>query len=303
MRALAALFAVSLALVGARVGAAPIAEHPRIAAAGDIACDPTSPAYNAGRGTPTECRQLATSRLLGTRRHRAVLAVGDLQYADGAYDKFRVSYARSWGRVKAITKPVPGNHEYETTNGDGYFRYFGKRAGSAGKGYYSFDVGSWHIVALNSNCGAVGGCHQGSPQERWLRRDLAANRTRCTLAYWHQPRFSSGVHGSDSTYVDFWKALYSANADVVLNGHDHDYERFAPQDPRGALDRARGIRQFVVGTGGRSLRSFPRVEPNSEARDATTFGVLELTLRPAAYVWRFLPAVGSYTDRGSAGCH
>ena len=149
----------------------------------------------------------------------------------------------------------------------------------------------------------MGGCERGSPQEIWLRDDLAASSARCTLAFWHHPRYSSGRHGSDRAYRAFWQALYEARADVVLVGHDHDYERFAPQDANGGRDDALGIRQFVVGTGGHSLRTFPRIEPNSEVRDSSSFGVLELTLGPDAYAWRFRPAVGSFTDSGSTSCH
>jgi acid phosphatase type 7 len=276
----------------------------RIAAAGDIACDPRSSAFNGGIGQGLECRQLATSKLLAGRRYAAILALGDLQYEDGAFPRFLASYGRSWGRFKARTRPVPGNHEYESGNADGYFRYFGAAAGDSAKGYYSFDVGRWHLVALNSNCSAVGGCGAGSQQEQWLRADLTRHASaRCTLAYWHHPRFSSGEHGSDATYTAFWQALYAANADVVLVGHDHDYERFAPQAPNGALDRARGVRQFVVGTGGKGLRTFPSVRPNSIVRDVTSLGVLELALGPDRYAWRFRPAVGTFMDRGSARCH
>ena len=171
------------------------------------------------------------------------------------------------------------------------------------RGYYSYEVGGWHVVALNSNCAAVGGCGAGSPQEQWLRADLAAHPASCTLAYWHHPRFSSGEHGSDPTYTAFWQALYDANADLVLVGHDHDYERFAPQTADGTRDLARGIREFVVGSGGKNLRAFPQVRANSEARDVTSLGVLELTLGSGAYEWRFRPAVGSYSDSGSASCH
>ncbi|MCE3287905.1 MAG: Alkaline phosphatase [Gaiellaceae bacterium] len=284
------------------VVAGPRVVGPTIAAAGDIACAPESPAFNGGTGERNRCRQRATSDLL-LARHVGVLALGDLQYEDGSNARFLESYDASWGRVKAITAPVPGNHEYRTRGATGYFRYFGRSARDPGKGYYSFDLGRWHLVALNSNCAAVAGCGAGSPQETWLRADLAASRARCTLAYWHHPRYSSGVHGSDRSYRAFWQALYDAGADLVLVGHDHDYERFAPQDANGRRDVARGLRQFVVGTGGHSLRTFPRIEPNSEARDSSTFGVLELTLGAGAYAWRFRPAVGTFTDEGSARCH
>jgi len=276
---------------------------PRIAAAGDVACDPSSAGYHGGEGAGLECRQRATSDLLVAAKYRAVLGLGDLQYENGAKEKFLASYDPTWGRVKAVTRPAPGNHEYETPGAAGYYAYFGPVAGDPRKGYYSFDVGSWHLVALNSNCSAVGGCGRGSPQERWLRTDLAAHPARCTLAYWHHPRFSSGSHGSDATYVAFWRALYDANADVVLVGHDHDYERFAPQTPSGHLDLTRGIRELVVGTGGKSQRRFSTVRRNSEVRDATTLGIVELTLGTSAYRWKYRPAAGSFTDGGAARCH
>jgi acid phosphatase type 7 len=278
-------------------------EGPKIAAAGDIACSSRDAFFTGGRGTGRMCRQRATSNLLVRRGYAAVLALGDIQYEEGRFGEFRASYDRSWGRVKSITRPVPGNHEYESGSAMGYFRYFGRRAGSASEGFYSFDLARWHLVALNSNCSAVGGCDAGSPQERWLRADLARTRARCTLAYWHHPRFSSGDHGGHEAYGAFWQALYDARADVVLVAHDHDYERFAPQTPAGDRDDARGIRQFVVGTGGRSLRPFKTVLDTSEMRNATSFGVLELTLGRSRYAWRFRPAVGSFTDAGSARCH
>ena len=275
----------------------------KIAAAGDIACDPSSASFNGGQGSGLECRQQATSDLLVGSGYDAVLVLGDIQYEDGAYSKFLASYDRSWGRVKAITKPAPGNHEYQSGSAADYYRYFGAAAGDPATGYYSYDIGAWHIVALNSNCSFVGGCGVGSPQEQWLRADLAAHPANCTLAYWHHPRFSSGSHGSNTTYTAFWQALYEANADLVLVGHDHDYERFAPQNPSGGLDLGRGIRQFVAGSGGKEVRTFPTTAPNSEARDVTSLGVLELTLGAGAYEWRFRPAVGSFTDTGSTSCH
>ena len=283
-------------------GPAPVGT--KIAAAGDIACDPSSGSFNGGLGVGLECRQRATSDLLVGAGYQAVLALGDIQYENGAFSKFGASYDPSWGRVKGITRPAPGNHEYRTSGAAGYYQYFGAAAGDPAKGYYSFDLGGWHLIALNSNCSAVGGCGAGSAQEQWLRADLDAHASAsCTLAYWHHPRFSSGEHGSDSAYQPFWQALYDANADLVLVGHDHDYERFAPQTPSGALDLARGIRQFVSGSGGKSVRTFPTVRPNSEVRDVSSLGVLELTLGATEYSWRFRPAVGSFTDAGTGSCH
>jgi hypothetical protein len=198
-----------------------------------------------------------------------------------------------------------GNHEYGTPGATAYFDYFGPAAGERGKGYYSYDLGTWHLVVLNSNCRPVGGCGPGSPQERWLRADLAKHHARCTLAYWHHPRFSSGWHGSDPSYQAFWQALSEHDADVVLVGHDHDYERFAPQTASGAVDSRRGIREFVVGTGGGSYREFPsRAAANSEIRNDKTFGVLRLVLGPSEYSWRFIPEAGkTFTDSGTASCH
>ena len=282
------------------------AADPIIAAAGDIACDPQSSSFNGGLGTPTACRQKYTSDLLldGALfpQLAAVLALGDIQYEDGAFAKFGSSYDPAWGRVKTVTRPVPGNHEYGTAAAAGYFQYFGAAAGDPSKGYYSYDLGAWHLIALNSNCAAVGGCGTGSPQEQWLRADLAAAASTCVLAYWHHPRFSSGEHGSDATYDAFWRVLFAAGADVVLTGHDHNYERFALQDPD-QRPSPRGIREFVVGTGGRSLRSFLTVQPNSEVRLNQSFGVLKLTLGATSYAWQFISERDrSILDAGSTAC-
>ena len=206
--------------------------------------------------------------------------------------------------IKERTKPSPGNHEYETPGASGYFNYFGAAAGDPEEGYYSYDLGSWHVISLNSNCSSVpGGCAAGSPQEQWLKADLAAHSNTCTLAYWHHPRFSSGVHGDDTSVAPFWDALYLAGADVVLNGHDHDYERFAPQNPSGQADPAQGIREFVVGTGGAELRNFSRIKPNSEAQVEQKNGVIKMTLRPDGYDWQFLTASAGMAESGTGQCH
>ena len=276
-----------------------------VAAAGDIACDPKPPLGPRFESVLGGCQGPQTARLIDALHPRAVLALGDEQYENGELDAFKVSYNATWGRFKHVTHPAPGNHEYYgSPHADGYFDYFGSAAGPRPNGYYSFDLGAWHIIALNANCGFIGGCGVGTPEERWLREDLRRDRAACTLAFWHQPRFSSGTHGSDSEYGPFWDDLYAARADVVLNGHDHDYERFAPQTPSSQLDRAHGITEFIVGTGGRSHSLFLRIRPNSQARASGTFGVLALMLHPRSFDWRFIPIAGySFTDRGSAACH
>jgi acid phosphatase type 7 len=288
-----------------------VSSDPVIAAAGDIACDPANGSFRSGLGTTNACRQMATSNLLADPVISSILTLGDNQYTCGAYDAFMASFDPSWGRFRAAIHPVPGNHEYEPTAGTncdatgmatGYYTYFGAAAGDPAKGYYSYDIGSWHIVALNSNC-AVVSCAAGSPQVTWLSNDLATHPTACTLAYWHHPRFSSGAHGSDSMTAPFWDALAAAHADVVLVGHDHDYERFAPQSPAGGFDPIGGIREFVVGTGGAGHYTFPLIRPNSERRNATTFGILELTLHPSGYDWQFVPEAGQlFSDNGTAQC-
>ncbi len=234
-----------------------------------------------------------------------VFTAGDSVYQSGAPSEFSRCYEPTWGRHRERTRPAPGNHDYATAGAAGYYGYFGAAAGDPATGYYSYELGAWHIVVLNSTCADVpGGCAPASPEEWWLQADLARHRMRCTLAIWHHPRFSSGTHGSDPTVDAFWEVLYAAGADVIVNGHDHDYERFAPQTPAGEPDAARGIREFVVGTGGAPLRPFGDPLPTSEVRDASTHGVLVLTLRSAGYEWRFVPvAGGAFTDSGSAACH
>ena len=245
----------------------------------------------------------ATAKLLG-KIPGTVFTLGDHTYPWGTAQAYEECYDPTWGRFKKRTKPALGNHDYYREGAAGYFNYFGARAGSPGKGYYSYDPGNWHIVVLNSNCNKVGGCGKRSRQGRWLRRDLANHRARCTLAYFHHPLFSSGEHGNIAAVRPFWRALYRANADVVLSGHDHSYERFGPQRPDGTLDRRRGIQEFVVGTGGASHYGFSRIKPHSRARNANTFGVLKLTLKARSYEWKFVPVAGkTFTDSGKNRCH
>ena len=275
---------------------------PVIAAAGDIACDPSDGNFNGGNGTSGSCRQKAVSDLFVNRNFSAVLTLGDTQYEDGSLTKYQQSFDPSWGRAKSIIRPAVGNHEYLTAGASGYYNYFGAAAGDRTKGYYSYDIGAWHLIALNSNCSQVGGCGAGSPQEQWLKSDLAAHPTMCTLAYWHHPRFSGGEHGSSTSYDAFWRALYAAGADIVLSGHDHDYERFAPQNPSGAAD-PNGIQQFVVGTGGKNHYTFTTTLPNSLVRNSDTYGILKLTLHVASYDWQFVPEAGkTFTDSGTRNC-
>jgi len=241
----------------------------------------------------------ATAALLDTLPG-AVFTAGDNAYEDGTATNFASCYGPSWGRHKARTRPSPGNHEYHTSGASGYYNYFGAAAGDSGKGYYSYELGDWHIISLNSNVSMSA----GSPQEQWLRADLAAHTKKCTLAYWHHPRFSSGSHGSSTAPRPLWQALYDFDADVIISGHDHNYQRFAPQTPAGVADPARGMRQFLVGTGGISHYNFSTPIANTEAYNTDTWGVLKLTLYAQSYTWEFVPVAGmTYTDSGSGDCH
>ncbi len=289
---------------------------PVLVAAGDIACDPAESGFNGGRGGEDECLMGAVSdAILAEPRVDAVAALGDVQYECGGAQAFARSYEPTWGRLKAITYPAVGNHEYlsEVIEGDvatdcdesgraaGYYSYYGARAGAPNRGYYSYDLGAWHVIVLNTQCRSAGGCRVGSPQERWLRADLAAHRARCTLAYFHIPRWSSGGRANANS-APFIAALVEAGADVVLAGHDHTYERFAPMDAAGRPS-ARGVRSFVVGTGGSNHTSLVSVAPNSQVRDDTTFGYLRLTLHPTSYDWTFVPIGDTFSDGGTSACH
>jgi len=294
-----------------------------VAAAGDIACDPTASNFNGGEGVPGSCRQKLTSDLLLRDDLTSIFALGDTQYEDGTLAKFQTSYERSWGRMRLLTKPVVGNHEYRTPGAAGYFDYFngvGQQTGAAGdrrQGFYSFDIGSWHIITLNSECRHIGGCGADSPQMSWLRSDLAAHSSAaCTMALWHRPHFTSGSHrdvpgggetseGNDmGDMVPAWSLLYNNNADVILNGHEHFYERFTPLTPAGVSDPGRGIREFIAGMGGKSRFGFPEPQPTSEFRSNGFYGVLRMTLRDGRYDWQAVRAPsGGIVDSGTDRCH
>ncbi len=257
-----------------------------------------------GAGDIADCATLgdeATARLLD-RTAGTVYTVGDHAYFDGTAEEFANCYDPYWGRHKARTRPTPGNHDYHTAGAAGYFGYFGANAGYRSKGYYAYSRGTWRIYALNSNCLQIGGCGAGSPQEQWLRADLAANPRRCVLAYLHHPRFSSRYNYP--SVQPLLQALYEYGADVALAGHEHHYERLKPLTPSGVVDYTRGIRQFVVGTGGRDFFPLRTIHPASETRNNHTFGVLKLTLHPRSYTWQFVPVAGkTYTDSGVSNCH
>jgi hypothetical protein len=258
-----------------------------IAAAGDIACG----------GEPCE-GQIGTARLIRRIDPRAVLTLGDNQYPDGEYADFLASYDPTWGAFLDVTRPTPGNHDYHVEGAAGYFRYFGRRAHRRAGGYYSFNLGRWHLLALNSGPGSI-----SLAQLAWVREDLRADGHACELAYWHHPRWSSGSqHGSDEDLAALWEVLHEEGVDVVLNGHEHNYERFARMDPTGRPD-ASGIRQFVVGTGGRSHYGFGDRVPGSQARITGRFGLLRMVLRPGGYEWAFVAVGGEVLDRGRTRCH
>lgn len=262
----------------------------RVAAAGDIS-------------NPSISMQKVTSDLVLDGGYDAVLTLGDLQYPRGELENFQRFYDPTWGRFKDLTYPAPGNHEYATTGAAGYFDYFGARAGDRDKGYYSFDLGDWHLVSLNSNCRDIGGCDAQSAQALWLSADLKKTDKACVLAYWHHPRFSSGSHGNANAMDGLWAILANAKADVVLAGHDHVYERFDPMNAAGAADPT-GVRAFTVGTGGSSLYTVIRAKEHSAIWQTDTYGILALTLGKGAYRWEFVGVPGgTFTDTGSGSCH
>jgi acid phosphatase type 7 len=297
-----------------RANGGPPQDSPAVlAAAGDIACAPTDASFNDGDGhdeadnTEDACMEGRTADVVLSTQPSVVLPLGDDQYERGEFGAFAASYDPTWGRFKSISRPVPGNHEYADPAGGaaGYFNYFAGLAGNPGQGWYSYDVAGWHLIALNSECQFIGGCGVGSPQELWLREDLAAHPTACTLAYWHRPLFSGGHEGERTSMRPIWRDLYQAGAEVVLGGHNHDYERFLPQTPDRAPDPSGGIQEIVAGTGGKSHIQLVGQPANTAVQNADTFGVLRLVLRPLGWDWQFVPAPGGggFTDGGSGACH
>jgi calcineurin-like phosphoesterase family protein len=254
---------------------------------------------------PPSCPAADTARLAESLSPDLVLVLGDAQYGSASLEKYNEQYAKTWGRLRSITRPVPGNHDYESDQAKGYFDWFGGRAAPGHNGYYAFDVGAWHLVGLNSNdsCFALA-CDASSDQARWLANDLANNDRPCLLGFWHHPRWSSGEHGDDSDVDTLWRLFTEAGADIVLNGHDHDYERFAAADANGrqATD---GTVEFVVGTGGGELRPFERTpRETSRKRVQQRYGVLRLALGPDSYAWQFVATGGQVLDQGGpVQCH
>ncbi len=284
-------------LLAAGLGTAPAAgaaTDPLLAAAGDIACPSTQPLAR------KSCHQVATAGLVRAINPSAVAVLGDNQYEGGALSDYLSAFEPTWGALKALTRPASGNHEYGTPGAAGYYQYFGPAAGDPTRGYYSYELGAWHVVVLNSNCAFVS-CATGSEQEQWLRRDLAAHPRSCSMAYWHHALFSS--QGGDPRMRDIWSTLTRANVDVVLSGHNHVYERFAPQDADGAADPVHSPREFVVGTGGKSLGLIRQARPNSEVRYTENFGVLAMTLGSTGYSWSLVTEGAGIADAGSAACH
>jgi calcineurin-like phosphoesterase family protein len=290
---LAATLAATAVAAGA-LAAPSSAADPVLAAAGDIACAPQTPK------TPTSCHQAETAAIVGAINPTAVAVLGDNQYETGFLPYYQQVFDATWGQFRSKTFPVPGNHEYNRVGADGYYTYFGSAAGDPTRGYYAYNLGRWHILALNSNCTYVP-CNAGSAQEQFVRREVAGRRRGCIMAYWHHSLFSS--QGGDPRMRDIWRDLTDARVDVVLSGHNHNYERFPGQDADGNLNPFAGPREFVVGTGGRSLGRIRRVRPTSEAHDDRVFGVLALYLGSNGYAWSFDSEGGVYSDTGAADCH
>lgn len=293
VRSFTCLALVLAVLVAPSASAAPA---PVVAAVGDIACPASAPV------TAIECRQWQVADAIATADPDSVWILGDIQYPNAALADFQSSFDKSFGRFRQIWRPSPGNHEYDTPGASGYFDYFGAAAGARDRGYYSFNVGRWHVVSLNSNCKIVA-CDAKSAQAEWLKQDLAKNGRECTAAIYHHPLYSSGAeHGSDPVARPLWRILQSRKAEIVVNGHEHDFEAFKRQDENGKADRKGGLQQFVVGTGGKSAYPFAAILPNTLARQTGDFGFLKLRLMPRKYSWRFIDENGAVLHRGVGNC-
>lgn len=319
LAALATVPAVDAEAVG-RQPASPAATTtvPVIGAVGDMACDASDPHFKGGKGTATGCAESTVSSLmLADSSLVAVLGLGDFQYACGDPADYAVSYDPTWGRLDAKMDPVAGNHEYQTgkdafgkacpsdnTTAQSYFSHFGAAAHPATGGHFSFDLGTWHLIALNGNCtkAGVGGCSASSAQTQWLKQDLAATRQPCILAFWHQPLFT-GTHEDGSAYRPWWRLLYAAHADVALNAHIHDFQRYRPLDPTGASDATRGITEYVVGTGGEGFTDFvPTIQPKPVLH-LQRFGYLRMRLKAAGWRAEFIDSTGTVADTSTGTCH
>lgn len=312
--------ALALAPVAVPIGGASGAvTDPVVGAVGDMACDPQDPTFEDGWGTSNRCAEKRTSdTMVADASLQAVLGLGDYQYDCGDASDYAVSYTPTWGRVDDLIQPVAGNHEYQTgddafgtpcptdnTHAANYFSYFGAAAHPETVGHFSFDLGSWHVVALNANCSksGVGGCGARSAQTKWLRADLASTSQACILAFWHQPLWSGTGKGTLRAYRPWWDVLYAAHADVVLNGHIHNYQRFAPLDPNGTVDSANGITEYVVGTGGEQRVSVARAARPQPSYWARTFGYLRLTLGATGWKAEFIDYRGVVLDTSAGACH
>jgi hypothetical protein len=290
----------------------PTSSDPVVVAGGDVACATDDPSYNGGAGTATACHQKATAALIGQVNPAAVLDLGDSQYNSGSLTQYNASYGPSWGAYKSRTRPTVGNHDYGQSGAAGYFTYFGNNATplqpgctKSCNGWYSFDVGSWHIVNINAECTRTNGgagCASGSPQDKWLEADLAAHPNKCTLVFGHRPRWSSNSFASPDI-APLIDDMYAAGVDLYVAGHSHAYERFASQNPAGQAD-ANGVRQFVVGTGGENFSGFGTVVANSQLRKSKAFGVVKLTLHAGSYDWSFVSDPSTpFADSGTGTCH
>lgn len=291
------LLVTVLAIVAAIAGVdtASASPAPVVAAVGDTACTASQ------RATATSCRQQQVADAIAKSDPNSVWLLGDLQYPNGSLADFQTSFDKSFGRFRAKWRPVVGNHEYNTPGAAGYFDYFGSAAGPRDRGYYSFNIGRWHVAVLNSNCEAVA-CDAKSAQAAWLKSDLKRNRRLCTAALWHHPRFSSGIeHGNNPETTSLWRILRQRHAELVLSGHEHDFEAFRRQDENGKRDRG-GIQEFVVGTGGKSSYPFGPKLPNTLTRRTDVYGFLKLRLLPRKYSWRFVDEHGTVLDRGVGKC-